>query len=44
MKMARSGFSYDQILRFYFPGSVLKNTFEEQFLRQQVKRNVLNDF
>lgn len=44
MKMARSGFSYDQILRFYFPGSILKNTFEEQFLRQQVKRNVLNDF
>jgi stage II sporulation protein D len=44
MKMARSGIDYSQILRFYFPGSVLRNTFEEQFLKQSIKLNPLVEY
>lgn len=44
MKMARSGIDFTQILRFYFPGSGIKNTFEEQFLKQNSKRDMLVDY
>ncbi|MCE2712450.1 MAG: SpoIID/LytB domain-containing protein [Cryomorphaceae bacterium] len=33
MKMARLGYNYQQIIRFYFPGVVLENSFDERLYR-----------
>lgn len=35
MKMARSGYDYQQILKYYFPGSYTKLLSEEMFFRQR---------
>jgi stage II sporulation protein D len=37
MKMARSGFDYTQILKFYFPGSNLRSIREDLFFKQSVQ-------
>ena len=37
MKMARSGYDFTQILKFYFPGSALKSIKEERFFNQSVE-------
>ena len=37
MKMARSGYDFTQILKFYFPGSTLKSIKEERFFNQSVE-------
>jgi stage II sporulation protein D len=35
MKMARSGFHFEQILGFYFPGSKVRHYGELNFFKQQ---------
>lgn len=43
MKMAKSGYTYDQIARFYFPGVTIVNLNQKQFFNQGI-RDELNHF
>jgi stage II sporulation protein D len=38
MKMARSGYSFEQILKFYFPGAKVRNEQERIFFKQTSER------